>query len=100
MSQEAARFGLLAIALLAPACDGHEGDIAAGKADANLLGGLQAVHHRHAQVEQDDAWAEAIDFGQGGGAAMHNLNLVALEAQETAQAIRGIDVVIDDENSK
>ena len=78
----------------------HDHRNVASSASLHLLAAeLPAVHHRHHQVEQDDAGLtpafEALERLLAVGGA---LDLEAFQLEEPAQHVAGIDVVFDDEN--
>ena len=96
---KAGRLGPLAIAILSPAGDGYERNVLEFGSSADLLGRLKAVHDGHAEVEQHGPWMETIDFGERRGPAMNDADFVAQQAEQPPQAVRGIGIVIHDQNS-
>ncbi len=99
MGDEAGLLRTVAIFVLAPAGDGDQRDAGACRQFTNLGRGFQSVHAGHSQIEQHHAGKEAGDFAEGSSTVMSDANFVAGEIQQSAEAIGGVGVVIDDQDS-
>ena len=84
---------------LAPSGQGDDHDILAPPFRANSAGGVVAVQSRHPDVQQDDVRAKRGRFLDGLHPVIHGANFVAHQPQHGAHALRGIAVVVRDENS-
>jgi hypothetical protein len=85
--------------LLSPARKGDEHEIASLGQFPNLPSYFIPIHSRHADVEQHNGWLIGRQERQGRGAVVDHLDFRSEQLQQQAQTLRGVAIVVHDENA-
>ncbi len=96
---ETSGFSLLAIFVGTPAGEGDEGDVAAFRGLAQMLGDFVAVHSWHADVEEYDFWKEPLEFLDRILAAVGGLDFMSDELHHGSEHGRDVPIVVDDQDA-
>src|ERR1700722_18446917 len=93
-------FRPLAVFVLAPAGEGDQDGRSSTQFVTDVSGGFVAVHAGHTDVEEHDVGVMLFGGGDGFEAVGGGPDLGAGEAEDHAEALAGILIVVGDDNAK
>ena len=99
MEVEARLEGAALVIVLSPARQGKQEDVSSPGLAANGLGHGIAVKLRQADIQQCDLRPEIAGADERLLAIVGNTDVMSLGLQEERQALRRVDIVIDDEDA-